>query len=689
RTLSGEQYSMTMLGRRRASTTRELLYTSLLPSTGPTKLSYQAQPNGGLGGQIVPYHSSNAANIIWTDLDGAPLTVHRKSSHLGYDFGDLEIPSLQRHQLRSEFDDEDVPPPRRRSSAFNEYDDYDMGNFIYRRPTREERDDYGGNYRAVIPLQPVIVEDEDYVAPVSSLCRSDTVANLLTKYSNFSLNREFGYHAPQSAYSRHIGKTREFLSTIPDIREDEPSPVSDRNMTLVPLPQADSDLGPVRLSNSRDRSHSLTPGRISAGHEIPVYPREPSRDISRGRETSFTSRDDFRSREESYIPVSRKRLSDIQEDVREPPRPRSGLKEEKRPSPVLEDVPDYLMQSPEQMGPRGRPGGALQRYRERKARESLGIFEHPDYSTYYVESNGESEPPLSKPSDLPRRPESHASSHQDQHEDDTIRRASHSRQSHSHEIPHTCPDPYHQRMRDKYTQESQSRTAQEQYGRSEEQFSRASFDPYGPATHGTNKRQTNQDPHWQPQSRSYGYDMDDHYGRISSEPYARRSQDSYNRISQGSYGRPPPAPYRQDLESDEDIRERPFRLRTRLAPQQDYDTQEHGGSYSRNRNYSSQISDDYESGYGGGYGNVSSYGSRRSTTTNFDDYDALLNNGSQSTLSRIEIAASKYMSDRDEAQVHGGRSLTPREEERLAIGKLASKYLKPKTMRDFDIEDGE
>ncbi|XP_066948841.1 uncharacterized protein [Macrobrachium rosenbergii] len=736
RTMLGEQYSMTMLGRRKASTTRELLYTSLLPSAGPTRLCYNNEVNGEVGGgELVPYRSHHASNIIWTDLDGAPLTVHRKSQHLGYDFGDLDLPHLNRRQSYVDYDDvddQDMTPRRQRRSLTNnlEVGDYDLGSFIYRRPSKEEREEYGEHYRATMPFQPVIVEEETDTPPVSALCRSDTVANLLTKYANFSTKREFGYKAPDSAWSRHIGKTRDFLSTLPDFEEEPLQQGSNNDMALVPAAKSqtptryDGDVSSARIASPKERSRSHTPLGISSPRENSVFQRESMddgfRERSRGRESSFLAREDssirtrryegslssrdllgrdsvYSSLEEPSIPPSRKRFSNIYEEDDEAlptsPKPR----EEKEPEPFASDVPDYLMQLPEMMGPRARPGGALERYRQRKAKEAQGIFEHPDYSKYYAGEENDLPPAPQKttqPQQTERKPERKDS------QDDVQNHKSESQYTDGISVRKT------RESSSKVSEDSQHRGQQDTYNHAPHcPHSRKSRDPYSPPP--TDRRQrSSQDPYQRSISDPYGrpapnygdIGMEDPYGRMPPDPYGRRYQDPYSkpmqdpyggrymydpygsRPMQEPYGRPPLGPYRsQGVEEDFDSRpSRGRQVRRGLQAEESSEAQ-YGREYSAGRQPYGRNTEEYGNGYSAGHSSSSSMHGTRG-------HGGDLSNGTDVFTDRKNRIVGQIMPFIDEDD-RSGRSLTPREEERRAVGKLAQKYLRPRAVRDQYLDD--
>nr|XP_027226585.1 uncharacterized protein LOC113818580 [Penaeus vannamei] len=237
RTMSGEQYRMVLLGQRRPSAPQGLLYTSLLPSSGPTKLSYNMDTNDD---DSLSRYCSRATNIVWSDLDGAPLTTHRKASRaLPTDLDEVETESSHK--------------PRRASRAHTtNLADLDPVPFAYRRATREEKKEYGESY-AVMPYEPIVIEETLDTKPI---CRSDTVANLLDKYSNFSTKREFGYRGPTSAWARHLGETHAFVSTIPDTDDSMDDSRRTHSRTGPPV-SAENDL--AGLSRSREHSRSRTP----------------------------------------------------------------------------------------------------------------------------------------------------------------------------------------------------------------------------------------------------------------------------------------------------------------------------------------------------------------------------------------------------------------------------------------------
>ncbi|XP_068240460.1 uncharacterized protein [Palaemon carinicauda] len=737
RTMLGEQYSMTMLGRRKASTTRELLYTSLLPSAGPTRLCYDNEIDGNVRNELVPYRSHHATNIIWTDLDGAPLTVHRKSQHLGYDFGDLDLPHLNRRQSYADYDDadnQDGTYRKQRRSLTNNFEgsDYDLGgSFIYRRPSKEEREDYGEHYRAIMPIQPVIVEEDSEAPPVSALCRSDTVANLLTKYSNFSTKREFGYRSPDSAWSRHLGKTRDFVSTLPDYEEEPRIHGNEDDRALVPLAKSqtpsryEDDVGSARIASPKERSRSHTPRRLSIPRENSVYQRELLEDAFRERtrvhEGSFSGREDSSSKtrryegsqssrdvlgrdsvfknEESGIPPSRKCVPNIYEEDDEDLLTSPRKKEEKMLEPLSVDVPDYLMQSPEKMGPRARPGGALERYRQRKAREAQGIFEHYDYSTLYAEDENDL-PPTPKRATQPQQTQ--RKSERKVSQDDA--------RSHKSDMQYTEETSNRQdrEYRSKVSEDSQHRGRQDTYVHAPHcPKSRASRDPYSPPT--DRRHRSSQDPYQRSISDPYGrppygdMGMEEPYGsgRMPQDPYGRRYQDPYSkpiqdpyggksmydpygsRPMQDPYGRPPPNPYRRSQDPEEDVDSMPRKGRyARRGPQaEETDDAQYGREYSTGRQSYGRKAEEYGNGYSSGY----STGYSSSSKYGQGGYGEL-SNGTDVLLERRERVVPAIIPFIEEDE-HSGRSITPREEERRAVGKLASKYLKPRAVRDTYLDD--
>ncbi|XP_069938807.1 uncharacterized protein [Cherax quadricarinatus] len=574
RAMSGEQYSMVMLGKRRSSAVHDLLYTSLLPSSGPTRLSYT---DGGINGDlddVLPYRrSSRAGSLVWNDLDSASLTSQRKALN-GY--GDYQ---RRGSQTLSDFDDMDGSSnmQRRASRGHNDVSGFDAVNFIYRRPTREELDDYGTSYSALMPCNPVVLDEVTDPAP---LCRSDTVAKLLDKYTNFSTRREFGYHPPNSAWARHVGKTRDFVSGLPDFKgedeEQEPELVDEEGYTtseraMLPPTKllACADAGKHRnVSDTRDHlPRSLTNNREapSLPDEYSVVPVEDgTADESRGGDSTYLGPDiNLMTHDSSYIPrtsyVSNKPMSKEDQLVSTPPPRRKAAR------PAAQEVNE--VQDPLESLPPGRPGGALQRYMERKARETRAVHDQSEASEERIEPPLETRSRVSKTSRGRQLQEGGKAPPQSQgprnwpDQDDL--RTSLARDSYG---PASQESPYRHTPDDRF-----DRTPQDPYRRPEDQYNRMSQDAYG---------RTSLEP--------YVRDMQDSYGRTSGNPSVRGSQDTYGRDQnlEDSYG-------------DRSMKSRYVGEDPSL------------GSYSQRRPTYGGVADGYSqdlTGYGGSYG-TTGYGS--------------------------------------------------------------------------------
>lgn len=512
RSISGEQFSMVMLGERRSSNARELLYTSLLPSSGPTRLSYNDGINSDLDDMLSYRRSSRTSSSVWNDRIGlngyGDYTPQRRGSQALSDFDDFELPSNAQ---------------RRSSRGATDLAGIDAGSFIYRRPTREELDDYGTTYSALMPCNPVVLDE---VSEPTPLCRSDTVAKLLDKYTNFSTRREFGYRPPNSAWSRHVGQTRDFVSSLPDTRDREPA--DDEDFTpLTGTHRAATDLrerSPQPLSGRRDRL---------------VVPEDdtldPEDDLSGPRALQGPS--GFRGHEGSYAPESNMaRENQITRSSRRPVTPDEDpilSPVPTRRKPIRPQEPEQVQEPPEPVPQVGRPGGALQRYMEKRAREAQVIQNQSDplLDLRRAAPRGTRGRQLQEGSSRALLPS--GKGWVDQDGDLAAPRASQDRQN---------PEDR--------TQAPHRRTFTESYERvSEDPYGRGPADPYARDLQDSQGR-ASQDPYGKASQDPYSSPLQDPYGRASQDPYSRVLQDSYSRVPQESYGRASQDPYgraRQDL----------------------------------------------------------------------------------------------------------------------------------------------
>lgn len=617
--MSGEQYQMVLLGQRRPSAPQGLLYTSLLPSSGPTKLSYTADPSNENGS--LSRYCSRAANIVWSDLDGAPLTTHRKASRVLPDLDEVEpVPTHK---------------PRRASRAHTtNLADLDAIPFTYRRATREEKKEYGDSY-AVMPYEPVVIDETLDTKPI---CRSDTVANLLDKYTNFSTKREFGYRGPNSAWSRHMGETHAFVSTLPDTADDSlDDPKRSHSRSGPPMP-AENDL--TGLPRSREHSRSRTPRALSSGREISAISRdssvlsreEPVRpsEVVRSYDNAYSSRDSQVSLgRDSSMSHNRSRFSDIYEEDEDEVLPPLHERIQRRTAALeLKDDTDINL-------PKARPGGALERYRQGRAREAQGLYDFEDTNGLTEESSRTSR---AKKAPSIRSQDPYGRSSQ---------------------------EPSYQPRQDPY-----SRGVHDSYGRSlSDPHGRAGYDPYD---------WTGQDPYGRPSQDMYGRAPPDPYSRGFHDPYGRGPPppDPYARAPMGLYGRPPADPYgyqdpvgrvSQDVYGRGRMADDGYAGKYSRGAQDSYEdeSRQYGGLSARRTPYSS-ASESHS--HGGGYGlSRPSYGKK------YEDFDDDDEPDDAYTTQRRPTAMSHY---------DGERSLTPRQEERQRISILANKYLKGSALPD-------
>lgn len=591
---------MVLLGQRRPSAPQGLLYTSLLPSSGPTKLSYNMDANND---DSLSRYCSRATNIIWSDLDGAPLTTHRRASRA----------------LPADLDEVEPAPshkPRRASRAHTtNLTDLDSVPFTYRRATREEKKEYGESY-AVMPYEPIVIEETLDTKPI---CRSDTVANLLDKYTNFSTKREFGYRGPTSAWARHLGETHAFVSTIPDADDSLDDSRRSHSRTGPPVP-AENDL--AGLPRSREHSRSRTPRAISTGREVSAISSrdEPVRstEVARSHDNPYSSRESQISYgRDSTLSHNRSRFSDIYEEDEDEVLPPLEERIQRRTAALeLKDDNDMGLNLP-----KGRPGGALERYRQGRAREAQGLRD-------FEEANGLTEEPIRT---------SRAKKLQDIRSQDPYSRNS------QEPLYHPRQDPYGRSAHDSY-----SRPAPEPYNR-------AAYNPYD---------WTGQDMYNRPSQDQYGRAPHDPYSRGLHDPYGRGPPDPYACVPLGLYGRPPADSYGyQD----------PYGRASQDAYGRGYSRGGPDNYEDENRQYGSARRTSYGGaaetrGHGGGYGlNRPSYGKQ------YEDYNDDDESEDVYTIQQRPVASSLH---------DGNRSLTPRQEERQRISILASKYLKGSSLPD-------
>ncbi|XP_042234482.1 uncharacterized protein LOC121874418 [Homarus americanus] len=647
RSMSGEQYSMVLLGKRRASAAHELLYTSLLPSSGPTKLSYPKGTNGNLD-DLLPYRrSSKASSIIWSDLDGAPLTMHRKGLNglAEYNpttsrgsqgingFGDYSVTSRRGSQSINGFGDyssstrrgsqahSDLDDMERSSRGVTELSGLDSGNSLYRRGAQEEQEE--STYNAVVPYNPVAREEEFEPAP---LCRSDTVAKLMDKYTNFSTKREFGYHAPDSAWSRHLGETREFVSRLPDVADEEvEEPIDGAGYTpserkLLPSTKPSPRKPGKDISGLREsREHSPMPlssssNDMSAANLHESYALVPVDDDITDRRRETSSYRDPEARETSGVSQARssRRYNKYQQDEESstPPSKRKSKRQDAK-YPMLENLEATL--------PMGRPGGALQRYRDRKVKEARDL---QDYNEALNDIGDWPEPPKD-----PRGRASKSSKGRSLQQDDDLyssgggRPSTQSGRSRPDEDgdpkasrgedtrSRPSQDPYGQGVQDSYSripEDSYGRASQDPYGRaSQDPYGRASQDPYGRAS---------QDPYGRASQDPYGRASQDPYGRASQDPYGRDSQDLYGRGFQDSSSRASQSGYGRDQEYGHGERSMKGRYAGEEASISGYNPRQpaYGGGltagYGQDYGGYDTGGGGYGSRYGGGYGVTGGYG---------------------------------------------------------------------------------
>ncbi|XP_037804207.1 uncharacterized protein LOC119598605 [Penaeus monodon] len=600
RTMSGEQYCMVLLGQRRPSAPQGLLYTSLLPSSGPTKLSYNMDANND---DSLSRYCSRATNIIWSDLDGAPLTTHRRASRA----------------LPADLDEVEPAPshkPRRASRAHTtNLTDLDSVPFTYRRATREEKKEYGESY-AVMPYEPIVIEETLDTKPI---CRSDTVANLLDKYTNFSTKREFGYRGPTSAWARHLGETHAFVSTIPDADDSLDDSRRSHSRTGPPVP-AENDL--AGLPRSREHSRSRTPRAISTGREVSAISSrdEPVRstEAARSHDNPYSSRESQISYgRDSTLSHNRSRFSDIYEEDEDEVLPPLEERIQRRTAALeLKDDNDMGLNLP-----KGRPGGALERYRQGRAREAQGLRD-------FEEANGLTEEPIRT---------SRAKKLQDIRSQDPYSRNS------QEPLYHPRQDPYGRSAHDSY-----SRPAPEPYNR-------AAYNPYD---------WTGQDMYNRPSQDQYGRAPHDPYSRGLHDPYGRGPPDPYACVPLGLYGRPPADSYGYQDSYGRASQDAYGRGYSRGGPDNYEDENRQYGS-ARRTSYGGAAE---TRGHGGGYGlNRPSYGKQ------YEDYNDDDESEDVYTTQQRPVASSLH---------DGNRSLTPRQEERQRISILASKYLKGSSLPD-------
>ncbi|KAK4289129.1 hypothetical protein Pmani_037888 [Petrolisthes manimaculis] len=386
RTLSGEQYSLAVLGQRRASAANELLYTSLLPSAGPTKLRYMENANGDLDDLPAAYHkSSRSGSISWnSDLDGGPHGGHRRGTYGPTDFSDLDSFS------------------QRRGSQASHLGDYDNTGYIYRRPTKDEVEEMGTNYNAVMPYNPVVLDDVIEPAP---LCRSDTVAKLMDKYTNFKPHREFSHRAPHTAPSRskknnivNSNKCQEKSNGLVDDDDEDESGFTASERALLPPPKG-------RMPRSRrEELLAVTYGRDRSRSSTPLGSRESKNQVNgdslmkggRGWEGPIYNGQENGSvpHESSGQPSRSSRFSNIYEDDEDDfnisrPQPKHTYKPPVLDDDLDDDISDY------------QPGAALKRYREQKARGSNKLYgndniskgKHDKASSSRQKRRGNTQPP--------------------------------------------------------------------------------------------------------------------------------------------------------------------------------------------------------------------------------------------------------------------------------------------------------
>lgn len=483
-----------MLGRRRASAAQELLYTSLLPSSGPTRLSYLDGPNGEV--DDLYRRSSKTSGMMWGDLDGGALTPRRMSSRALNDFGDFDSYTPRRgSQAYSDVDDMNTPSYLSRRSSRG-ITDLDVGGYVNRRPPQEEMDDLDSNYSALVPYNSVLTDNDTETTPI---CRSNTVAKLLDKYTNFSPKREFGYRSPDSAWSRHVGK-RSSSKKGKERPVDEYDLASER--ALVPSSsrrraQGKDDV--LALTNSRERSRSKTP--LSSGREITLFPLESSvltgddasRNISRRLDGSSLADPDsvLMNHENSSDLQSRpSRFTSLYGEDGEDPVISTPPSRRKTTSRTAKD-PMEQETEPESNSLPGRRG-----FKERRARKAKGNYDKSDGSEGM---NGRIDGPKER---LGRTAQQNDDPYNWSLSLDPVKGRP---QQHGGLRTSLVQDPYGQ-------------ASQDPYGRAtSEDFSRALGGSYGQL----------KDP----------YGREDPYGRKPPGPYGGGYQDSYGLSSQDPYGR--------------------------------------------------------------------------------------------------------------------------------------------------------